>query len=428
MKKQTSLIYSCLLLLLVFACKKYDPDCATCPCPACPIISEVIPNHGRPGDTLILKGENFHLEKELNKVFIGTVSVEEIIEGTNNQLKVIVPQISNSGQVKIKINDEKGLSSDEIPDYNAPIFTLDHFVELIAGIPTFPGQTDGFNLQSKFSTIDKIAVDNTYNLIYVIDKTNSGNKTIRKIDSTNVLTIYTSSSIASNYRLYDITTSFNDNLYINEFDGTASTSKIRYKNVNYNNNVLSDYTNWSYPDVSLGSLSLDPISGNIYYSATRAFPLSFFLVKRQIGASSFVNDTLAEFTELSLMPTIDLEYSNGHLYYASRNTISGLYSISKLSVATSQIQLIKDGITEVKGIAVDQSGRVYYSSGNQVFRISNNTQTSLIIGSVATGYNNNPTIGLNSLFNDIRDIDFDNANNLYIVDAGNFCIRRLKIE
>ncbi|MBK9402048.1 MAG: hypothetical protein IPN36_14745 [Bacteroidetes bacterium] len=44
----------------------------------------------------------------------------------------MVPEGASTGPVRIKINDDKALSSDEIPDFNEPVFTFDHYVELVA--------------------------------------------------------------------------------------------------------------------------------------------------------------------------------------------------------------------------------------------------------------------------------------------------------
>ncbi|MBK9402049.1 MAG: IPT/TIG domain-containing protein [Bacteroidetes bacterium] len=92
-----------LLAIIINACKKTDPDCDTCPCPACPRITEILPNHGRPGDTLILNGENFNEDRFLNTVTINDTLVQEILEGTTTQLKLWFPKVLPQDPLELKL-------------------------------------------------------------------------------------------------------------------------------------------------------------------------------------------------------------------------------------------------------------------------------------------------------------------------------------
>lgn len=419
------------LCFTIIGCKKKDPDCPTCPCPLCPIITDIIPNHGRTGDTILIKGNNFASVPDLNQIYFNdNILTDEIISGSTTELRIIVPAEARSGSLSIRINDENALSSNEIPNYVSPHFTYDHYVELVAGTPEFSGYTDAPVLEAKFSTLNRLEIDNLHNKIFLIDKTNSGSKTIRQISDTDVLTIYTSASIASNYQLYATTCAYEEKIYIAEFDGPNSMSRIRYKNINDNNNLLFTYSSWSYPEVSLNStICLDQSTGNLYYTITNSFPLSNYLIKRQINSSSLTNDTIVTATDLNLHPSIDLEYKNGFLYYAVRDVSTALYSIIKVStIPPFEQTIVHSDITSINGIAVDNSNNVYYSSGNRVFQILNTNQSVVIAGSAISGFNTIPSTGPNSKFSNIKDIDFDNSNHLYIVDAGNYCIRRLKID
>lgn len=429
MKKYLSIISIYLLLLLFSTCKKYNPDCATCPCPACPIITEVIPNHGRPGDTLILEGNNFHVETELNRIFIGTVAVEEIVEGTNNQLKVIVPQISNSGQVKIKIDDEKALSSDEIPNYNAPHFRLDHFVELVAGKPLeSAGDDDGSLTDATFRRIEKMAFDAIHNQIYLIDRNSDSKYSIRVIDSIDVTTVYTFPNTWN--KLMDITSTFDNAYLLIEHNLHDSVTSIRAKSINssigWPPSIVSSVNN--YPLFSIGNnICLDRETANIYYSYGRSSTPLICILKKSLYHQAV--DTIARFTDIYNELIIDLEYKNGHIFYFNYNHFSNSYSIIKRqAVAGSNEIVLRSGIHFPGGIAIDSNNKVYYSSQNQIFAIDTNGGVEHIAGSISSGYNDNYSIGLTSMFNEIKDIDFDNTGHLYIVDKGNKCIRRLKIE
>ncbi|HNR20916.1 MAG TPA: IPT/TIG domain-containing protein [Bacteroidia bacterium] len=414
--------------VIINSCKKIDPDCSTCPCPACPRITEVLPNHGRPGDTLILKGINFNVDPYLNLITFNDTLVQEILDGTTTELKVIVPEGTTTGSVKIKINDDKALSSDEIPDFTEPVFTIDHFVELVAGTPEVQGDGDGLNNAATFCNLSKIAVDDIYNKIYLIDKVQSNNnKTIREIDSLNVTTVFTSSSNSTQYQLNDLTSTYDIAYYVIENNPPNNSNAIKYKNIN--GTGLFSFLLANFPTYRFSQLCIDTEQAHLFYLMYKNTGYNYYLMRRKLMCTNSCIDTIKYFGNSSTVG-VDLEFNKGEFYYAKYNSATLTYSICKLvSVSGNyQEQVIINNLTYVSGIAIDRNKNVYFSKDNQIFRVLSNGQSQLIAGAILPDYNFDPATGLNSFFNSIKDIDFDSNNNLYIVDAGNYCIRRLKID
>ncbi len=235
-----------LLAIIINACKKTDPDCDTCPCPACPRITEILPNHGRSGDTLILNGINFNEDPYLNIVTINDTLVQEILEGTTTQLKVVVPEGASTGPVRIKINDDKALSSDEIPDFNEPIFTYDHYVELVAGRPGVQGTLSAEPLNATFFDPYKIAINKINDSIYL---TEQFNKRIRLITKDSATTFYKD---ASGSQWDDVTQDFSGKVYFTDYNSSQTTGyRVRFieNGLAYTSVLsipLSDKIYWSF--------------------------------------------------------------------------------------------------------------------------------------------------------------------------------------
>ena len=124
MKPSTFLPLLWLLIIFTAACNKNpDPD-KPLPCPACPEITALVPDHGLGGDTIELQGKNFgkFVEGE-SEVSINSKSAELAGEISDESLKVIVPNEAGTGPVIVKIGN---LASDELSE--SPVFTYDFTV------------------------------------------------------------------------------------------------------------------------------------------------------------------------------------------------------------------------------------------------------------------------------------------------------------
>ncbi|MEO0468944.1 MAG: IPT/TIG domain-containing protein [Bacteroidota bacterium] len=120
-----------LLLLTSTACEKKcgEPGADPCPCPACPVITELDPPFGLYLDTITVRGENigsFSIGRDL-LTFNGDSA--EVIEVLPNSLKVRVPYKATDGPVVARINDLFSNEVSEAPDFKIlrPISIDDFF-------------------------------------------------------------------------------------------------------------------------------------------------------------------------------------------------------------------------------------------------------------------------------------------------------------
>ncbi|MEO5571118.1 MAG: IPT/TIG domain-containing protein [Bacteroidia bacterium] len=425
------------LLLLLFiigfvfflSCKKQDPDCGTCPCPACPRIDSIIPNHGREGDIVILKGVNFSEDPSLNIIiFNDSIQVQEIQFGTTTELQVVVPTGIKSGPVRIKINDDKALSSDEIPDFNEAVFTLDHFVELVIGTQGMQGTDDGDISTAKLNSPSKIAIDTNFNNteVYVVDHITSNLSYCRKLSNGNLNTLFVDSSFIN-----DVTPSFNNELFLVNRIITPSflTTFSRYLFATSNLQFVSTFSTANGRILESINHFFDNSSSINYkiYGVYKASTNKAYLLK--YNQVPFINDTLWRYNNAFNLSIDDIEVSESGDFYSLIQDLnlgsgSAIMKIGNNNVSDS----IFISADPLKSIAVSKNGIIYFSKDNRVFKVNGITSSTLIAGSSLSGFNEVENTGLNSLFNNIQDIEFSNDNFLYIVDAGNFCIRRLKIE
>ena len=111
-----------LLVAILFTnCNKNPPVVE--PCPKCPVITKLSPDHGRTGDEITIEGKNFggYLESEDEITFNGKKVTLLAAAPTHNFLKVRVPERCGDGPVIIKIGS---LRSDELAE--SPTFTYDY--------------------------------------------------------------------------------------------------------------------------------------------------------------------------------------------------------------------------------------------------------------------------------------------------------------
>jgi hypothetical protein len=273
---------------------------------------------------------------------------------------------------------------------------------------------------------------------------NTSSKRIRKVDSTSVSTLYSPPSdtgLSYTNTLSDLTSSSTDKIYFIENTSVTLASKIRSIN---STSILGNLVS----SINLGTdysfygphLFLDQNSATVFYLKYRAkfggFPIpswdkKYYICKRKLLLNGVDPESiLATFSDTSMAPKVDMEYKNGYLYYF-KGSATNSSLVKRQADSSSQEIILKSGIVEPGGLAIDKSNRVYYSARHQIYRLENGGQSILIAGSSNLSnadYNTEPSTGLNSLFNTIMDIDFDTNNNLYIVDSGNYCIRRLKID
>ena len=119
-KKNYILILGVWMIFSTFSCKREIVN----ECPACPVITEISPDHGRGGDIITLEGKNFgkFIETQ-DKVTVNNQQATLASAPTNSFLKVVVPERSGSGEVLVEIN---GLRSDRLGEKH--FFTYDFVI------------------------------------------------------------------------------------------------------------------------------------------------------------------------------------------------------------------------------------------------------------------------------------------------------------
>jgi hypothetical protein len=111
---------------------------------------------------------------------------------------------------------------------------------------------------------------------------------------------------------------------------------------------------------------------------------------------------------------------NNTIWVTSNNGVGGIYEVSSNGAATF---LTYTGVTGGSGICTDSGNNIYYTAGNQIFRISWQGVVTLFAGNTAPGTNDGN--GINALFSEPRALAADQAGNIYVWDSANSRIRRV---
>lgn len=101
--KRISLYATLLFLVFVFSeCGKEEdkPDTPS-GCPDCPVITSMIPNYGKSGDVIVLKGKN--LEGSVKITFNSTEAVFDADSVTDSEISVTVPSIEKVKTAEVKV-------------------------------------------------------------------------------------------------------------------------------------------------------------------------------------------------------------------------------------------------------------------------------------------------------------------------------------
>ena len=113
--------------------------------------------------------------------------------------------------------------------------------------------------------------------------------------------------------------------------------------------------------------------------------------------------------------------TNGTIWViAHPNNIGGIYEVGSNGSVTF---LTYTGIGYGSGICTDSGTNIYYTAGNQVFRISAYGQLTLFAGSTSQG--STDANGVYATFSSPGALAADEAGNIYVWDSGNFKLRRI---
>ena len=85
--------------------------------------------------------------------------------------------------------------------------------------------------------------------------------------------------------------------------------------------------------------------------------------------------------------------------------------------------LTYSGVNQNSGICTDSGNNIYYTAGNQIYRISSQGVLTLLAGSTSSG--SQDANGLYATFRSPGALGADQAGNIYVWDSGNLKIRRI---
>lgn len=139
------------VLLSIQSCETIDDGA----CPACPVISQIIPDHGRTGDEITIIGSNFEdFIEGVDKVTINNVEALLTAPPVENELKILVPPRVGNGEVVVTIGN---LSSNEL-DKPPVLFNYD-IVKIDSVRPEQAGKGEVVTIYGNFFSV--VAEENT---------------------------------------------------------------------------------------------------------------------------------------------------------------------------------------------------------------------------------------------------------------------------
>jgi trimeric autotransporter adhesin len=100
-------------------------------------------------------------------------------------------------------------------------------------------------------------------------------------------------------------------------------------------------------------------------------------------------------------------------------------AIRRIDAQTGVITTVTQNVHAL-GITIDSGGRLFFANGSQVIRVNTSTGAqTLVAGTGAVGFSGDGGDALLAAFRAPTYLTVDNSNNIYVVDNGNFRIRRL---
>jgi len=374
-----TILFLFILAGTLFSCKSDDPTEPT----TNPNISNISPTSGPKTTIVTINGNDFGTNNNAVKVYFN--DVEAMVQTvTDTQIITVVPARAYTGLVKVFINGTELIG----PTFNYTITDIQ--VSTFAG-DGIAGFLDGQGTAAKFSKLGQIAID-ANGTIYVAD---TGNHKIRKITPSGVVSTLAGSTEGN-------------------VDGQGVNAKFNFPYGivvdNQNNVYVADSENHKIRKITPNGV-VSTVAGN--------------------GSDGFaegqgVNARFDTPYGLAIDSQNNLYVTDSYNNRIRKITPSGLVS----TFAGSGINGSADGqgvnaeFTSPIGIVVDSENNVYIGDeGNHTIRkITPNANVTTLAG--GTGGNANGQ-GANAQFTSPTGLTIDKQGNIYVADYNNHRIRKI---
>lgn len=396
-------------------------------------VSSFSPATGPIGTEILIKGSNFSSDTAGVKVSINGVPLK-VVGVNGNEIMAVIVQKTGTGPVIVGIDKASGTSSGP---FN---YLFSYTVTTFAGSGA-AGYSDGNGTGASFNfngVRGQLSVDQALN-VYVAD---GGNQRVRKIAADGTVTTIAGNGIngyadgnASSAEFNNpcgTTVDMNGNIYVSERngrnirkitpDGTVST--YAHSNGNGGN--------------ELTSVVINNTTGAVYWS-------DFY----GNGIYQLKNGSVQQVINHSLPCTITID-GQGNIYathYDDETVMKYTYDAPSDSfdngvviAGTSHVSGMDDGIGTAAtfarpwGITIDAKNNLYVSgqgggdNSNSVRMITAGNWNVTTLAGVGNNTGNVNGLGGDARFNQPTGIAVDKNNDLYILDMGNNCVRKISVR
>jgi hypothetical protein len=135
------------------------------------------------------------------------------------------------------------------------------------------------------------------------------------------------------------------------------------------------------------------------------------------------NGTVSTFASLSFFGAGGMAIDGNNTIWITGQSSGYGFGIFEVSSVGSATFLAYNGINQYSGICTDSGNNIYYTAGNQIYRISAQGVLTLFAGSTSSGTNDGN--GIYATFNSPGALAADEAGNIYVWDTFNSKIRRI---
>ena len=413
--KKYIIIFSSLIIIIssLQGCKKCgEPGEDPCPCPACPIVTALVPDHGIGGEEIQLIGSNLgdFVLSEDQVTINGKSALVTSVE--NDKLSVQVPDQAGTGPVIVTIGSLR--SDDEAVGGNAPTFTYD-VVALTAIEPTFARHGEQVKLTGSFFSSDPS--ENTVTINGVLATVENATATeltviVPKGAGSGEVAVEVDGNIASGPQFF--------------YEYTATVSTFAGSGANEYTDGQGNSAAFRSPNTLVVSPAGDIMVGDLDKV-------------RQISPQGEVSTVALMYTSIILgigsFRGIHVDAA-GIIYLSDRRThriIRFPQGLAGLSYAGDVFgssgyqdgQRFEAKFNFPGGIIEDNDGNIVIADhfNNCIRRLGIDDTVSTIAGINLPGDIN--ANGTNARFNQPRDVAYDLEGNLLVVDGGNHKIKKI---